>query len=214
MGTAPPRMPKIDLQERNLLVVEGRDEQLFFQSMIPHAGVECIQVVPVGGKTEIRPQLKALAAASGFHDVVKSLGIVRDADEHPENAFKSVRDALSATDLPVPAAPMVPTDLAPRVTVLILPGGCRKGALEDVILDSIRDHPVMGCVDEYYCCLDGKGIELPQNSSRLNKLKVHVFIGSCHGTARRLGEAASASYWRWDSPAFDEIKKFLDLVCS
>src|SRR3989304_3874168 len=93
--------PTIAISKPYLLVVEGQDEKRFFEAIISHLGLQNIQVMPIGGKTKLRENLRALVSAPGFAGVV-SLGVVRDADNDPDAAFRSVTDALGAAELAVP----------------------------------------------------------------------------------------------------------------
>ncbi len=73
-----------------LLVVEGNDENLFFDAALrDHLGLSDIQVMPIGGK-------QLLSAASRTPDqrptfcAVVSLAVVRDADSPPVTSGVSV----------------------------------------------------------------------------------------------------------------------------
>ncbi len=188
-----------------LLVVEGVDEKLFFESLIGHMKLRDIQVLPVGGKTNLRSNLKALTLSPGFGDVV-SLAVVRDADKDPIGAFQSVHNALEAVGLPAPASPLSPIGERPRVTVMILPTENASGALEDLCLQSVTRDPATACVEQYFQCLKKQGLPLPQN---LSKARVQVFLASRQEAGRRLGEAAQAGYLPWDDKAFEQVRSFL-----
>ena len=50
-----------------LLIVEGRDEQLFFEAALrDHLGLTDIQVMPVGGKTRLTRSLEILVNDTSF----------------------------------------------------------------------------------------------------------------------------------------------------
>lgn len=53
-------MELIEITEPNVLVVEGKDEEYFFEALIKQMGLENIQVMGIGGKTNLQPRLKAL----------------------------------------------------------------------------------------------------------------------------------------------------------
>jgi len=194
----------VRIEQPNLLVVEGREEELFFEALIKHLGLQNIQIMPIGGKEKLRNNLRALVSAPRFHTVF-SLGIVRDANADPNAAFQSVCDALRIVNLPVPKQPLLPAIGPPRVLVLILPGKNKQGMLEDLCLEAVKDDPAMCCVEQYFQCLSKLGIQ-PRN---LSKAKVQAFLASREEPGKRLGEAAQAGYWRWDCEAFREVKDFL-----
>jgi len=198
----------IEILQENLVLVEGHDEELFFEALLRHMGVNSIQVLPIAGKDNLRPNLKMLVVSPGFSEVV-SLGIVRDANNNPEGAFHSVCGALEIANLPVPEFPMLPTGRGPQVTVMILPDGNTPGMLEDVCLRTVGEDPAMFCVEEFFKCLQERNVSMPRNNS---KARVQVFLGSRLEAGKRLGEAALAGYWPWDHIAVEQIKNFLTRV--
>lgn len=193
------------IESPKLLVVEGKEDKRVFDCLLKYLSITSVEVRPFGGKDGLKAYLRLVAKSPGFQDV-ESLGIVRDADADPANAFKAVRDALREVQLAVPkACGQICVDRR-RVGVMILPGKDRTGALEDLCLESVQGDGAMKCVDEYFDCLVEQGLKVPSENA---KKKAHVFIASRSGSARLLGEAAEAGVWPWDSPAFCEVKRFL-----
>lgn len=90
---------------------------------------------------------------------------------------------------------------------IVLPEAAR-GALEDLCLAAVAGDPAMACVEGYFECLDSRGM-LPR---QISKGKLHAFLASRETPGRRLGEAAKAGDWPWDSDAFDGVKAFLRTV--
>jgi hypothetical protein len=193
-----------------VLIVEGDEERFFFEAFIQYLGLGRIQIVPIGGKTELRRSLGTLLLTSGHENMV-SLGIVRDADLNPASAFQSVSDALQAAGLTVPIGPLLTAGQNPRVTIMILPGENITGMLEDVCLKSVTGDPAMPCVEQYIQCLQDHTVPLPRNMS---KAKVQVFLASREGAGKRLGEAAQAGYWPFGHTAFGPVKDFLQQISS
>lgn len=188
-----------------LLVVEGEEDAAFFEALARHLGLgENLQLWPAGGKDNIRPQIKTLCGLPGFSEVER-LGVIRDADADPEAAFRSVAGALKAAGLPVPRRPGVVCGERPRVSVFILPGGGNPGALEDLCLEAVRDDPAAACVEEFFRCLE----ERLSWRTGAAKAKVQAFLASREEPGKRLGEAALAGYWPWDSPVFEPVREFL-----
>lgn len=187
-----------------LLAGEGKDEKNFFGALIGHLGLESIQVEDLGGATQLRNRLEALVKSPNFHTVT-SLGITRDADANAGAAFQSVCAALHHVGLPVPDRPLVAEGDSPRVVLMILPDGVNPGMLEDLCLQSVQKDAAMGCVQDYFECLENRG-PMPRN---LSKAKVQVFLGSREKPAVRLGEAALQGHWPWDDPTFDQTKQFI-----
>ena len=195
----------VKISKANLLVVEGHDDELFFNALVKHLNLGDIQVLPIGGKTKLRENLRVLAISPGFSDAA-SLTIVRDADDNPKGAFQSVQDALKSAALPSPEKPFERYGQEPQVMVMILPEEGKAGALEDLCLNSVADDSIIYCVEKHFSCLEEQEISLPQNPA---KAKVQVFLGSKEKSGKRLGEAAQAGYWPMDSDAFAQIRKCL-----
>ncbi|HBI23698.1 MAG: hypothetical protein A2Y48_03220 [Nitrospirae bacterium RIFCSPLOW2_12_42_9] len=195
------------IHKPKLLVVEGRDERNFFTALLAHLQLMDIQVMDIGGKSQIPAKLKALMKMPDFHNVA-SLGITRDADENPAGAFQSICDALKEAMLPVPKTQISFTRGRPRIGVMILPKPGTKGMLEDVCISSARDTPEMGCVKIYLDCVKKKTMTLPVN---LSKAKMYAFLAA-KDPGLRLGEAAQKGIWQWDNKAFKQIRVFLKLL--
>jgi hypothetical protein len=199
-----------------LLIVEGQDENLFFSAALPnHLNIHDIQVLPIGGKTKLTQNLKALGNDPKFPDVV-SLAIIRDADVTAQgsavsaatSALASVRTSLQAVAL---AAPTIHASFEvgpPRVGVFIMPNGADDGMLESLCMESVSATAEFACVQDYLNCLAQAGAT-PSNRP---KAEAHAWLASRPYPDKRVGEAAQASYWPWTSQAFDELWQFLRAI--
>lgn len=195
----------IQILKQKLLLVEGHEDELFFEALLRHMGINTIQILPIAGKEKLRERLKLLVVSPRYSEVI-SLGIVRDADKDPKGAFESVCGALKHVNLSIPETPLVPTGSGPQVTVVIIPEPDTPGMLEDVCLSSVGEDPAMLCVENYFKCLKKQKASIPKNYS---KGKVQVFLGSRSEAGKRLGEAAQAGYWPLDHNAFEQLRDFL-----
>lgn len=198
---------KLKIVKPKLLIVEGRDEEEFFNAFLENLEISDVQVAGVGGKTKIRSNLKALKTTDPYFAQVISLGIIRDADEDHRAAFTAVQDALKAAGLPCPKRHLISTKTLPKVTVMILPPESSHGSLEDICLGSVKDDPAMSCVDGYFGCLDAKGIDRPVKD--FVKAKARVFLSSREDPTLALGIAAKKGFWPFDAAGFDSVKEFL-----
>lgn len=72
-------MMAIEILKPKILVVEGREDESFFGAFIKHLALENIQIIPIGGKEQLRSNLKALTLSPHFHEVL-FLCVVRDAN--------------------------------------------------------------------------------------------------------------------------------------
>jgi len=188
------------------LLVEGRDAVAFFGALLKHLDLSEVQIQNFGGISELRPFLKALRNEPGFWGKVSSLGVIRDAENNSQGAFQSVRDSLLAANLPAPANTMVSVGSNLQVSVLILSDAVTPGMLENLCLAAVENDPAMQCVDAYFNCLKRQMVVSPSN---LTKARLHAFLSSRPKSDLLVGEAASAGYFPWNHPAFDQVKQFL-----
>ncbi len=208
--------PKIN--KPKLLIVEGRDEELFFDAALSnHLGLTDIQVMPIGGKTLLTNSLAALVTLAQF-PIVQTIGVLRDADSpigggpitgavisEAAKAFQSVCTSLRHVGLSCPAAHGQFAVGPPRVGVFIVPNGIDDGMLETLCVLSVSALPEFPCVDAYFQCLQGHQI-VPNN---LQKARAHAWLASRLEPDKRVGEAAQAGYWPWDAEAFQDLWSFI-----
>jgi hypothetical protein len=192
-----------------VLVVEGHDDEYFFNALLRHRGIAGVQVVPIEGKPSYKEKIRMVTISPGFARRVASLGLVRDADGDPAATIASMQGAVAAAGLQAPPRALVAAHGNPRVTLMVLPGAGQKGALEDLCLCAVNTQPAMGCVDEYFECLRKRGVPLP---NQMSKAKVLAFLASRELPDGRIGIAAERGYWPWDSGAFSDLQRFLDLL--
>ena len=196
---------KITIQSPKILIVEGRDEKGFFEAFLRTLALAEIQVAGIGGKTQIRPNLKALVKDPDFSKIV-SIGIIRDANADPKAAFQSVRDALKSAGLPIPRLPMKLVAGPPRINVMLLPSTERSGELEDLCLEAFKNEPIMTCVDQYFKCVKKLGMREPR---KLSKAKVAALLSSQEDPAISVGLSAQKGFWDFKNAAFLKVKNFL-----
>jgi hypothetical protein len=198
--------PAFEIQKARLLIVEGRDDEEFFDALVNRLGRQDIQVAGIGGKTKLRARLKALVKDPAFEGV-QVLAIVRDADADPKSAFESVKDALKAAGLPSPRRAMSVAKGHPKTGVMILPSIDKKGELENLCLEAVINDPAMDCTEDFFDCLQKKGGA--RRKKDVAKAKVRVFLAAQEDPTLPLGLAAKKGYWPLDHPAFGRVKRFL-----
>ncbi len=209
-GLEKPHAPTVIGSKPCLLVVEGKDDEGFFEALVKHLGLhESIQLHKAQGKDNLRDALDAVVKNPGFPDV-NSLGLVRDADQNPKAAFQSICSILPLVGLPVPKTVLAPIGQNPRVTIMILPSLDRPGALEDICIESVAEDACMSCVEGYLECLSTKGIKIRDNMRA--KAMVQVFLASRPRPGLQLAVAAQAKIWPWDHEVFVPLQNFLRLV--
>ena len=192
-----------------LLLVEGEDDKVFFEALIDHIALRDIQVEQLRGKTKWKRKVKLIKNREDFCKNVISLGLIRDADTSPSDAFKSVVDALREAELPIPSKPLESVGSNPKVTILILPDENEEGELEDLYLKSVEKDPAIPCVNAYFECLEQKELPLP---SKLCKLKVQAFLASRQTEVIGIRRAAKVGCVPWENNVFQKVKGFLKQI--
>jgi len=193
-----------EIVSARVLAVEGEEDRLFFDAFIKALGFPTVQVIAYNGKDKLRRFLRALVKMTTF-DRVEHLGITRDADDSAVNATTSVRNAVSAADLPVPAQSCEPSAPKPRVSFIVVPPGANSGMLEDLCSASVADHPFSGSV-AIFIESAGQAGAIPKN---LAKARIQAFLAVQEDPGKRLGEAAQAGYFPFASAAFNDLRECL-----
>jgi len=200
----------IPLLKNKILLVEGKDECLFFKAFLKRIRlIDEIQIFDSGGVTNIKDRLTGIVKMSGFSRV-NAIGIIRDADSDSSSSFLAVKNALRDLQLPCPGNSFEVTDTNPKICVFILPDDNTNGELEDLCLMSINDKNEMRCVDQYFGCLRENELDRARKPS---KSKIHVYLASQEEMVS-IGVAAAKGYWPLDSQVFSRIENCLTRLFS
>lgn len=215
MVAHPRRSANFRIEQSRLLLVEGNDDVQFFRRIIQRRQSEGMQVIEFGGKDKLGEFLtNVLVPRIRATDIVHIIGVVRDADCDYDRAFQSVGDSLRRAGLPVPGAPVTYADgtldgAALQVSVYIMPDNAAGGDLETLILRAVEGSPALECVDRYIACLKAKTLTVQHE----RKARLHAFLASDPGDPTlQPGQAIDAGIIPWNSPAFDDVHKFLDML--
>ncbi len=205
----------------SLLLVEGPDDVRFFGAFLSYLDKDHAQVSAVGNKHEFRRVLRSLNKARNF-DRLRSLGMIRDADDNPQGALDSLRNAVAAANLPEPRDVGVQAE-PEQITVYmeIVPGSGQPGCIETMLWEllsvSERD-----CIDGYLECMSSLC-----RVRHIDKSRLYAYLaagpdpnGHSDGNrvprrakeGLRLGEAAEKGVWDWESPVLRRIKEFLEVL--
>lgn len=212
-------MPK-SIEENRVLLGEGEDEVNFFEAYLKHIGILDLQVIEVGGKNRFKDGFELFLKDTNFNSV-ESYAIIRDADDSAESTYQSIADLLRKYKQPVPSGHSeFASDDKCKVGVFIIPGNGEKGMLEDLCLRTVKDHPIMECVDIYFSCLEKKTEEnipgetkdpkTPYFPKNIAKAKSHAFLSGMHEYKPSIGIAAAKGYWDLDSEELSSMKAFLE----
>ena len=203
-------MPKpTGIKSEIQLLVEGNDQRNFFEAFIDHLSLENIQIQNFGGVSELRNFLEGLVSATGFRQIVQSLGIIRDAETSAGSAFQSVQSSLRNAELPVPDSPAKRTGISPAVTVMILPGDNRSGMLETLLCESFADTSVDPCIDDFFACVENLSDVSIKNP---DKARAHAYLITKPDPHFSVGVAAKKDYWNLDHRVFGNVRDFLQRI--
>lgn len=180
------------------LLVEGKDQQNFFQAFIKHLSLEGIQIQDFGGVDDLPSFLKQFVKAPGF-SIVRKIGIIRDAeDKSIDDVHKSIQSALENTD------PPVDNDL---VKVFILPDNKNEGMLETLLCKTFADTGENSCINSFLECIRKV---LGNPVKRYDKARAHAFLATREEPHVSVGVAAQKGYWRFNHNAFADVRLFLE----
>jgi hypothetical protein len=212
----------LKISKQRLLIVEGRDEEQFFDAAMNYLGIASVQILGIGGKTRLTSNLKALIRDPAFSSV-KTLAVVRDADQFNETtvvdaqqtqrtaaqaAFLSVCTSLEIAHLRTPPMHGCFSDSAPQVGVYIMPDGNSDGMLETLCMWSVRTNREWPCVEAFLACLKSLGMQ----SRNVAKASAQCWLASKPDPGKRVGEAAQAGYWPWGAECFSPLWQFLRVL--
>ena len=205
----------IHLEHPRLLLVEGTDDYWFFRRIIERRQSTGIQIIEFGGKDKLGEFLtNVLVPRVKATDMVRIIGIVRDADDFYDRAFQSVGDSVRRAGLPVPLPPLNYANgnldgNAIQVATYIMPDNASPGELETLCLEAARGSETMFCVEGFFECLS----TIDNVPSKEDKARLGAFLSANRDDPNlRIGEALSAGVIPWDSPAFAGVHQFLDLM--
>jgi hypothetical protein len=197
------------LDQPGLIMVEGADDLRVFKTAASALSITNVTIIDMGGATNLRHDLQALTNTPGFSDVER-FGVVRDADNDPPAALRSIYLAIDAVGLTKPDGEGVLSEGRPKLAALVLPGGGQPGELEDLCIQSVAGAPEMECVEGFMHCLPSKGVSIRKPS----KARAHAFVASQATPYVPLGVAVDKGYFPIEHGAFDGIRQFVALIGS
>ena len=199
---------------KKILVVEGKDEINFFEGLLKYLNMSDCQIEDVGGKDQFHKKIPALKLRAGFvqadgNSFVTHLAIIRD--QNGDNALKSIKEILKKVGFIPPDNHGQFSNANPKVGIFIMPGETIEGSmLEDLCLKTVEDHPAIKCADKFVSCVS-KLKTMPKNISKAKValFRAQAFLATQPETVDCVGLAAKKQYWDFDSPALNELKRFL-----
>lgn len=191
-----------------LLLVEGRDEVNLFKALLSHCFADNpgIQVIDAGGKDKFSRNLRAIQTAALTGSPLRTVGVVRDADDNAAVAFESVCDSIRSAGYEPPPNHGEFSKGVPAVGVFIVPDGATSGAIETLCRRSRQADETTACVDEYLKCLQARAVMRSRNA---DKTFTHAYLAATRDPVARVGEGAMQGVWDFASPVFAPLSQFL-----
>ncbi|EHD20717.1 hypothetical protein BrE312_1302 [Brenneria sp. EniD312] len=202
------------IENKKLLLVEGKDEEGFFEALCDFLGIGDIKIIKTNGKERFKPEFDAIINAPGF-EIVTSLGIVRDADNTMAGAISSINSSLKKHNMPQPQGHNTfSSNEKIKVGIFIAPGFQDNGMLENLVLETVLTHPVKKFSDKYIDDLKGNlaptvddcQYNFPRNE---HKARLHSFLAGMEHYVPSLGIAAQKGYFNLASESLNDISHFL-----
>jgi hypothetical protein len=202
------------IKSKKVLAVEGQDEENFFDALLQYIDITDFDIRRVGGKDQFKNKLPQLKSTSGFYNAdgssfVTHLAIVRD--RNSDDAFESIVGILKKEGFTHPKKHGQFSKGVPKVGIFIMPGETIKGTmLEDLCLRSVENHPAMKCVNEFATCVSTlKTVPKNISKAKVQVFKAQAFLAAQPEVVDSVGLGGQKKYWDFDSPALDELKRFL-----
>lgn len=205
--------------KKHLIICEGADEKNF---LIPYLNSEALSDVPAfsndfqvmdfGGNSDLSAHLQLLQNADNF-ETVDSLLIIRDAEQDARKAVSEVQSALRKTGFPIPQSPCLWEGESPKVGFLLFPAfTCdpKDGTLEDMCLSILAEPQSSEILKEIDGFMARLSKNCQRNFNRPFKTRLHTYF-SVHNNyvSLKVGEAAKAGAFDWNSAALEPLRNFL-----
>ena len=134
--------------------------------------------------------------------MVRSIGIVRDAEGPARSAFQSAQSALGNARLPAPAPAGQASVGSLRVSVFILPDNKHPGMLETLLCRTFAGAAEDRCIDDYFACV-------PASVHRPEKARAQAWLATKPDPHVSVGVAAKKGYWNLGHAVFADLRNFL-----
>lgn len=196
------------IESKKLLVVEGKDEKIFFMAFLKIYDVDSVHIYPLNGCKDLVKDLGMLKKVTGFSNVEK-LALILDCDDDPGAAKQRITNALERNGLAVPEKPLVFKGENPGVMYYLSPTPDEKGCLESLCIESVNKESYMECVNSFMECIQHKGMTF-KNTNHHHKAIANTIISCFKEPQVSVGVAARKGYWNLKASCFDNYKHIID----
>ena len=211
---------KKTINTTNLILCEGEDATQFIIRYLTYlrkrdAVFEDFLALDFGGNEELLTFLLDLPQYPGF-DTVKSIIIVRDAEGNHDDAVKSVKSALTKSDLPVPPEPgTIEKNERLKLAFTLFPSlstSNRSGTLEDLYIENLTEvyaEAVIGDVRSFLDNLKAKG----RKFTWFHKAMLHTYFSVTDDyVSKKIGQATEAGAFNFECNEMGMLKGIMGLI--
>lgn len=186
------------IQLEKVLLVEGETPKHFFEALAKHLGISPkVEVRSFGGIKQLGDFLALLSSLPSYREKVKSLGIIRDAENDYTTAHDAVFGALGQTKVD-----------RGIVKVFILPDNRSPGMIETLMLQSIAEKPHYPCINGFLECARAQGVTFPADIT-LAKNQAQIHLATLNEVQMMPGFASYHKAWPLDHACFGALRDFL-----
>src|SRR5574344_1958753 len=201
------------IKSDKMLLVEGKDEILFFDALLKYLAIDAVYVTCAEGKDNIANEYAVQSKRSGFSAVTR-IGFVRDAEaQEAELPFKRICKVMKkyTPELPVPEKTGVVVSSGEyRTGIFIMPDCSKPGMIEDLCLASVANEELLTKAQVYVADAESIYTAKGETAKQFNRPKalVQTYLAGNVPIVAGLGTAALKGVWNFDDPVFDGIKRF------
>ena len=200
-----------------VLFVEGHSDLTFYAEMLEDLRLEkkCfIQNLGGKGRNKLRQEVSLLLKPDNLAQV-RFAGVILDADENADAAFRMAHDALQAAlGVSVPAVSRW-TDAEEgrtRFGIHVVGGDPAPGEVESLAWVAWKETPgnegLSACVEEFMACAKARGERLASP----DKVRIGAMLAVRNEEDPRLGPAARAKCFHLSAPGFASLREFLAVM--
>lgn len=207
----------MEITKEKVIIAEGKDEFVFLSALCRRINVEC-QIIDAKGVEKIPGVLAALLQDDNF-DNVKSLAIIRDADNNPKGALDGINHHLKDHKLPTPKSHSeFSSNNSISIGIFIAPGRDMEiGMLETLISSSLTHHPAHNHAESYIEHLTETlrpknpkaEFDAPKNP---HKAKLYATFAGMKKSPNTIGTAIEQNCIDLNHAAFEELRSFLSKI--
>jgi len=217
----------LKIEKPHLIVCEGKDDKEFLTSFLKSykpESVAKIQIIYAKGESNIPIFLKTLHGLPNFA-MLRSLAIIRDADDNPSGASQSIRSALGKAGFAVPDGPCLvasgnginATTKHIKVAYALFPkfnqvGANASGAIENLcmeILDFSQNtelEKISSIAQDALKAVEGCGIVL----NHRNKNELYTYFSLTNEfVGKHIRYVADGKAFDFTAKALDPLKKLM-----